>query len=133
MTGRTPWIIAGAAVIALLAVVTVTRRGEAVVHPDPRPGIEADQVMPDGMLMGGPGVREAYAAARAVPGTLDGLYCHCDCSKHFGHRSLLTCFETDHGSQCDICMGEATLAQRLVTQGNSLQQIRKEIDATFAR
>ena len=126
-------MVAGAAVVALLAVVTVTRRGQASVHPDPRPGIGADQVMPDGMLMGGPGVREAYAAARAVPGTLDGLYCHCDCSKHFGHRSLLTCFESDHGSQCDICMGEAVLAQRLVAQGNSLQQIRKEIDAAFTR
>lgn len=131
MSGRTPWIVAGAAVMALAAVVTLTRRGAAAEHPDPRPGIGADQVMPDNMLMGGPGVGEAYAAARAVPGTLDGLYCHCDCSKHFGHRSLLTCFESDHGSQCDICMGEAILAQRLVGQGNSLQQIRKEIDAAF--
>jgi hypothetical protein len=133
VSSRAPWIVAGAAVIALLAAVTVTRRGEAVVHPDPRHGVNADQVMPDGMLMGGPGVRAAYAAARAVPGTLDGLYCHCDCSQHFGHRSLLTCFESDHGSQCDICMGEAVLAQQLAAQGNSLQQIRRTIDARFAR
>ncbi len=133
MSGRTPWIVASAAVIALLAVVTVTRRGAAVVHPDPRPGIGADQVLPDGMLLGGPGVREAYAAARAVPATLDGLYCHCDCAKHFGHRSLLTCFASDHGSQCDICVGEAILAQQLAAQGNSLQQIRQTIDARFGR
>jgi hypothetical protein len=133
VSGRTPWIVAGAAVLALVAVVTVTRRGEAVVHPDPRPGIGADLVVPDGMLAGGPGVSDAYAAARAVPGTLDGIHCYCECGKHFGHRSLLTCFESDHGSQCDICMGEAMLAQQLAAQGNSLQQIRKAIDARFGR
>ncbi|MGH7699505.1 MAG: PCYCGC motif-containing (lipo)protein, partial [Gemmatimonadales bacterium] len=58
-------------------------------------------------------------------------YCHCDCSKHSGHRSLLTCFESDHGAYCDICMGEAILAARLAAEGRTLDAIRSAIDRQF--
>jgi hypothetical protein len=78
-----------------------------------------------------PGTLEAYAAARSAPAVLDGVYCHCDCSQHAGHRSLLTCFESDHGAYCDICMGEAVLAAQLAARGTSLQEIRAAIDARF--
>jgi len=62
---------------------------------------------------------------------LDGIYCHCNCSRTVGHRSLLTCFESEHGASCDICMGEAQLAARLAAQGKTLQLIRQAIDARF--
>jgi len=101
------------------------------MHPDPRPGVTADRVLPASMVMNTPGALEAYAAARSAPHVLDGVFCHCRCAKNFGHRSLLTCFESDHGSQCDICMGEAMLATRLAAQGNSLDQIRRAIDQQF--
>jgi hypothetical protein len=78
-----------------------------------------------------PGALESYAAARRIPQVLDALYCHCDCSKHAGHRSLLTCFESDHGAYCDICMGEALLAAELFDQGRSLLDIRESIDRQF--
>ena len=81
--------------------------------------------------MNTPGAAEAYAVARQIPQVLDGLYCHCDCSKHMGHRSLLTCFTGDHAAQCDICMGEAMMAGRLAAAGKSLDQIRQAIDAQF--
>jgi len=83
------------------------------------------------MVMNTPGAVEAYAVARQIPQVLDGLYCHCDCSKHMGHRSLLTCFTGDHAAQCDICMGEAMMAGQMAAAGNSLDQIRKAIDAQF--
>lgn len=120
--------MAAAALVALLA---TSRSGRAAPHPDPRPGVTADRVLPASMVMNTPGALEAYAAARAAPQVLDGLFCHCECAKNFGHRSLLTCFETDHGSQCDICMGEAMLGTRLAAQGNSLAQIRRAIDQQF--
>ena len=126
-----PWLVAGAAVVALAVVLVVPRRGHAAAHPDPRPGVTAERVLPPAMVPNGPGVLEAYEAARRVPQVLDGVYCHCNCSKFLSHRSLLTCFESDHGSRCDICMGEAMLASRLAAGGNSLQQIRKAIDAQF--
>ena len=62
---------------------------------------------------------------------LDGVYCHCNCSRTVGHRSLLSCFESDHGAYCDICMGEAQLAARLAAQGKTLQQVRRAIDRQF--
>lgn len=129
---KLPWVIGGAAVVALAVVLVGPRAVEAAGHPDPRPGITAERVLPAKMLMdAGAGTLEAYEAARRVPQVLDGIYCHCNCSKSIGHRSLLTCFETNHGSGCDICQGEAILAAQMAGSGNSLQQIRKAIDAQF--
>lgn len=128
---RTPWFVAGGAVLALAGVLLFTRGGGAAVHPDPRPGITAERVLAPGAFPRTPGAAEAYAAARAAPEVLDGTYCHCDCSKHAGHRSLLTCFESDHGAYCDICMGEAILAARLSAEGKTLDEIRRGIDRQF--
>jgi hypothetical protein len=78
--------------------------------------------------------QEAYMAARAIPAVLNQLYCWCHCreSTIFHHRSLLECFESDHGSQCTTCMGEATLAYKMVKGGiNDVRQIQSAIDAHF--
>jgi hypothetical protein len=128
---RPLWIIAGLAGAAVVGLLVTKRAGGMVVHPAPRPGVTAERVLPPSMVVNSPGAQEAYAAARGAPQLLDGLYCHCDCSKHSGHRALLTCFESDHGSHCDICMGEATLAARLASQGASLDDIRRAIDERF--
>ncbi|HET8714086.1 MAG TPA: PCYCGC motif-containing (lipo)protein [Gemmatimonadales bacterium] len=128
---RAPWLIAGAAGVALVALVALKRPADASIHPAPRPGITAAKVMPASLVPRTPGSAEAYAAARVAAGTLDGVYCHCDCSKHAGHRSLLTCFETDHGAYCDVCMGEAMLAAGMAQQGRSLMEIRGAIDRQF--
>jgi hypothetical protein len=124
-----PWVVAGVAVVALAVVLVGPRAGHAAAHPGP--GITAERVVPPAMVPMGPGTLEAYEAARRVPQVLDGVYCHCNCSKSIGHRSLLTCFESDHGSRCDICMGEAMLAAQLAGSGRSLAQIRTAIDAQF--
>jgi len=128
---RVPWFIAGGAGVALLALLLLTGRGGAQTHPEPRPGITAALVLPPGAFPRTPGSVESYAAARQIPAVLDGVYCHCDCSKHAGHRSLLTCFQSDHGAYCDICMGEALLAAELTAQGRSLLDIRAAIDRQF--
>ena len=128
---KTPWLVTGAAAIVLAAVLLSARPAVGGTHPEPRPGITAERVLTGAAIPGTPGAAEAYAAARAAAGTLDGVYCHCDCSKHAGHRSLLTCFETNHGAYCDICMGEAMLASQLAGRGTSLKEIRAAIDAQF--
>jgi uncharacterized protein with PCYCGC motif len=130
---RTPWVVTGAGVAALAGVLFLTRPAgvAASSHPTPRPGITAAKVVPQSLVPRTPGASEAYAAARAAAATLDGVYCHCDCSKHAGHRSLLTCFESEHGAYCDICMGEAMMAAQMATRGTSLQEIRAAIDARF--
>jgi len=133
VTGKTPWVLAGAAIAALAGVVFLTRpqTAQGSQHPDPRPGVTAEKILPDAFIPHNPGVTEAYAAARRSAATLDGVYCHCDCSKHAGHRSLLSCFESTHGAYCDICMGEAMLASQMAGQGQSLQKIRAAIDRQF--
>ena len=138
---RAPWLIAGAAAAALVGVVLMQRgtgptpraTGAEVAshHPTPRPGITSEKVMPASFVPRTPGSNEAYAAARTHAATLDGVYCHCDCSKHSGHRSLLTCFEGEHGAYCDICMGEAMVASGMADQGRSLEEIRTAIDRQF--
>lgn len=126
-----PWFIAGGAVLALVMVLATGRRGHAVAHPAPRPDITADRVLPRAMLPDAPGVREAYAAARNAPKLLDGIFCHCQCARTFGHRSLLTCFESDHGARCDICTGEAVFATELAARRSTLSEIRRAIDERF--
>jgi hypothetical protein len=128
---RAPWLVVGAVGVALVAALFLMARPAAARHPDPRAGITAEKVLPPELVPHTPGALEAYVAARTAPATLDGLYCHCDCSKHAGHRSLLTCFESEHGGHCDICMGEARLAAQLAARGTSLAAIRAAIDAQF--
>jgi len=133
VNAKLPWAIAGAALLALVLFLTLGReQGHAAVHPDSRPNVTAERVLPPSFLTNERGVVEAYAAARNAPQVLDGIFCYCQCARNFGHRSLLTCFESDHGSRCDICVGEATLAAQLAAQGNSLAAVRRAIDARFA-
>ena len=126
-----PWVVAGTAMAALAGVLFVQRPSAASQHPTPRPGITAARVLPDAVIPRNAGALEAYAAARGSAATLDGVYCHCDCSKHAGHRSLLSCFESDHAAYCDICMGEANLASDMAARGKSLTAIRAAIDRQF--
>jgi hypothetical protein len=133
---KTPWLIAGAAAAALVVIVAMQRGSDVqsppgAHHPEPRPGITSGKVMPASFVPRTAGSSEAYAAARTHAATLDGVYCHCDCSKHAGHRSLLTCFEGEHGAYCDICMGEAMVASGMADQGRSLEEIRTAIDRQF--
>ena len=129
---KLPWLVAGVAVVALGVVLVRPRVGLAAgQHPKPRPGITAERVLPRAMVPSNPQTLEAYEAARRVPQVLDGIYCHCNCSKSIGHRSLLTCFESNHASGCDICMGEAMMAAEMTSGGKSLEQIRKAIDAQY--
>jgi len=40
----------------------------------------------------------AHQVAREIPDTLDQLYCYCECDKHMGHRSLLSCYTDGHAA-----------------------------------
>jgi hypothetical protein len=75
--------------------------------------------------------RLAYKAAKEIPQTLAQLPCYCHCDRGHGHRSLHSCFESEHGENCGICIGEALLAHRLQKRGLSAAEIRKEIIAAY--
>ena len=72
--------------------------------------------------------REAYRVAREIPQTLAQLPCYCHCDRSFGHKSLHTCFEDDHASQCAVCVDEALLAYKLQKEGKlTPEEIRTRI------
>ncbi len=78
--------------------------------------------------------RDAYRAAREIPVTLTQLPCYCHCDQGFGHKSLYSCFETDHASHCDVCVREALLALKLEKeQKMTPAQIRDTIVAQYSQ
>lgn len=42
--------------------------------------------------------RLAHQIAREIPDVLDQLYCYCECDKHMGHKSLLSCYTDGHAA-----------------------------------
>ncbi len=40
----------------------------------------------------------AYQVAQEIPDVLDQLYCYCECDRHMGHLSLLSCFVDSHAA-----------------------------------
>lgn len=75
----------------------------------------------------------AYQIAEEMPQTLDALYCYCKCkeSPTLQHKTLLTCYTTDHAAKCGICMHEAEVASDLTKQGKSIPEIRAAVDAFY--
>jgi len=128
---KLPWLVAGAAVIAMIAIVLVTRGAGAASHPTPRPGVTGEKVLPASMFGEDERLVRAYTAARAMPAVFDGLYCYCHCKEDMRHVSLLTCYESEHAASCDICLAEAAIAAQMHGQGATLEDIRRAIDARF--
>lgn len=79
-----------------------------------------------------PRVQAAYTAAKQYAHVLEELYCYCRCKENLGHRALVECFESDHASQCDVCMNEAVIAAKMTKEGRTPKEIQKAIDALYA-
>jgi len=110
------------------------RRPQPARHPDPRPGIDARDVLAAGQLEGyGDDVVAVFDMVREIPQIADGIHCYCGCAVMPGFRSLLICYQQDGMARgCHICQGEARLAYRRWKEGQSLDQIRRAIDARYA-
>jgi hypothetical protein len=117
--------------VALLALRAMPGGDRKVEHPDPRPGITGEHVLPASGFKN-KRVALAYDHAREVPEILDGLYCHCNCAHAMGHRSLLSCFEGDQAAGCMTCREQGELAYKLARDGKSLADIRLAVDKEFA-
>jgi hypothetical protein len=101
-------------------------------HPEPRPGIDARNVLTADQLADAPHVIELYDQIRQIPHIADGIHCYCGCAELEGYRSLLTCYEQGGMSKyCDICQGQGRLAYNRWREGQSLAQIRRATDARF--
>jgi hypothetical protein len=52
------------------------------------------------------------------------LPCYCYCDRRSGHKSLRSCFEIAHATECSECMKEAVYVHQQLQGGKSVQQIR---------
>jgi Protein of unknown function with PCYCGC motif len=85
-----------------------------------------------------PVVQNAYAIAAKIKKTLYQQPCYCHCDRSQGHKSLLDCFSSKHGSGCGTCIYEDFYAFEQTSKGKSAAQIRagiikgewKSVDAT---
>jgi Protein of unknown function with PCYCGC motif len=77
--------------------------------------------------------REAYRAVREIPETIAQLPCYCYCDESIGHKSLYTCFQDTHASQCVVCVNEALIAYNMQRSGATPAQIRERIIAQYSR
>ena len=73
----------------------------------------------------------AYRAAKEIPQTLAQLPCYCHCDRGHNHKSLYSCFESEHGENCGICIGEAVMAYNLEKQGVAVSEIRKRVIVAY--
>ncbi len=76
--------------------------------------------------------KQAYQVAEKNPALLAQLHCYCGCDKDYGHRNLLDCYRSNHGSKCEICIGEALMAEQLSEQGSPVEQIRDALRRNYA-
>jgi len=85
-----------------------------------------------------PVVQNAYAAAAKIKKVLYQQPCYCHCDRSQGHKSLLDCFASRHGSGCGTCIYEDLYAFEQSSNRKSAAQIRagiikgeyKKVDAT---
>jgi hypothetical protein len=76
--------------------------------------------------------RAAYRAVREIPQTIAQLPCYCYCDEGFGHKSLHSCFEDDHGAHCAVCVQEVLMAYRMEKEmGLKPAEIRERIVAQY--
>ncbi|MFT7553669.1 MAG: hypothetical protein ACI9BV_004007, partial [Rhodothermales bacterium] len=101
--------------------------------PEPRLDIDSSLVLDGEQLEGASKkVKEIFGMIREIPQIADGIGCNCGCAAMPTYRSLLTCYyETGMARGCPICQGEARLAYRRHQEGQTLEQIRRAIDARY--
>lgn len=74
-----------------------------------------------------PVVRNAYAVAAKIKKALYQQPCYCHCDRSHGHKSLLDCFASKHGSICGTCMYEDFYTFEQSRKGKTAAQIRAGI------
>ena len=104
----------------------------AAYHPNAPLKISALPPIKSGKDLTGPNFRypwqvHVYQQAVKVGNVLYQLPCNCRCDRSVGHTSLRSCFETFHGTACDICAKEAFFAYQQTRSGKSPAQIRAAI------
>jgi hypothetical protein len=142
--GRRPVVLALFAVLALAATAAAPSKGSKAV-PKKAAGAPANSCAAcverrpvlDSKLFADPRfdkeVVPAYEAALKYPETLDRLHCFCECQESMTHRhkTLLTCFTSNHAAGCGICLREALMAAQMKEKGLPDDQIENTVESIF--
>ncbi|MBF6561369.1 MAG: hypothetical protein IVW56_13870 [Candidatus Binataceae bacterium] len=115
---------------AALAVALVAGFAVYQMHSSAAAGTTAVRITLDPAGFAGD-TKQAYVVAEQHPELLAQLDCYCGCEEHEGHKSLLDCFRTNHGAGCDICVGEAVTAGKMLAEGTPVDQIRQALRARY--
>jgi hypothetical protein len=78
-------------------------------------------------LFADPLVQNAYAVAAKTKKALYQQPCYCHCDRSQGHKSLLDCFASKHGSECGTCVYEDFYTYEQLGKGKTAAQIRAGI------
>ncbi len=81
----------------------------------------------DPALFTDPVVQNAYAVAAKIKKALYQQPCYCHCDRSQGHKSLLDCFASKHGSGCGTCVYEDFYTYEQSRKGKSAAEIRRGI------
>lgn len=71
--------------------------------------------------------KRAYEAAAKIGNVLYQQPCYCYCDRGHGHKSLRSCFESEHGAACSACMKEVFYTYAMTKQKKTSAQIREGI------
>ena len=121
-------------ILVAVAVATIFAFGQGDHVPayntaPPSPG-EVLPILPKDQLTGDlfkyPYQVHAYELAAKIPGVINQLPCYCYCER-IGHKSLHTCFESNHGAHCGICIKEVYYAYQQTKLKRTPEQIRDGI------
>jgi hypothetical protein len=74
-----------------------------------------------------------YTAAQQAPEVCAKLFCYCGCDMTDAHTSLLDCFTSDHGVDCQVCQEEAIIALKMKNEHKSIADTQKVIDLKYIK
>lgn len=115
-----------AAAISTSAQFAQTNEVPAYNAAPPSKGQKLPPIM-SGVQFSQPVQQKAYKVAARNAAVLHQLPCYCYCDRNHGHNSLHSCFESDHGGNCGVCMAEAFYADEQVKKGKTAKPIRAGI------
>ncbi|HZQ92958.1 MAG TPA: CYCXC family (seleno)protein [Terriglobales bacterium] len=74
-----------------------------------------------------PSQRHGYELAEKIQKVIYQQPCYCFCDRSVGHKSLHSCFESDHGAHCATCLKEVYYAYQMTKAGKTPEQVREGI------
>jgi len=68
-----------------------------------------------------------YQMAAKISSVIYQLPCNCRCDRSLGHKSLRSCYENYHSTECDTCAKEGFFAYQQTKLGKTPAEIRAAI------